>query len=70
MLAPLEQVDKVQFDRPSGVAKPATADELTAYQRLVARYRDAGTADLPVRVTGPFRRGGAGWILHVRSFEV
>jgi galactose oxidase len=70
VLAPLEQVDKVQFDRPTGAAKPPTADELAAYQRLVARYRDAGTADLPVRVTGPFRRGGAGWILHVRSFEV
>jgi hypothetical protein len=42
----------VQFDGASGTAKPATADELVAYERLVARYRRSGAADLPVRVTG------------------
>jgi hypothetical protein len=68
-LAPLEQGEKIQFDRPSGAAKPATADELTAYQRLVTRYREAGAAELPVRVTGPLKMGNGGWVLHVRDFE-
>jgi hypothetical protein len=69
LLAPLDQVEKVQFDRPTGRAKVATVDELTAYQRLLARYHDAGTADLPVQVTGPLKRRDAGWVLHVRNFE-
>jgi galactose oxidase len=68
-LAALERVDKVQFDRPTGAAKPATAEELVAYQRLVARCRAAGAGDFPARVTGPMRRKGAGWIIHVRCFE-
>ena len=68
-LAPLDQVEKVQFDRPTGRAKVATVDELAAYQRLLARYQDARTADLPVRVTGPLRQTAAGWTLHVRNFE-
>ena len=69
VLAPLEQVEKVQFDRPTGRAKVATVEELAPYQRLLARYRDAGTVDLPARVTGPLRQADAVWILHVRSFE-
>jgi len=68
-LAPLEQVEKVQFDRPTGAAKPATTEELAAYQRLVARCRAAGAGDFSARVTGPLRRKDAGWILHVRCFE-
>jgi hypothetical protein len=68
-LASLEQVEKVQFDRPTGRAKVTTVDELAAYQRLLARYQDAGTADLPARVTGPLRQAAAGWTLHVRCFE-
>jgi galactose oxidase len=44
-LAPLEQGEKIQFDRPSGTAKLATADELAAYERLLARYRSAGATD-------------------------
>jgi galactose oxidase len=68
-LAALEQVNKVQFDRPTGAAKPANAEELAAYQRLFARYRAAGAGDFPARVTGPLRRKDAGWILHVRCFE-
>jgi hypothetical protein len=43
--------------------------EHAAYQRLLARYQDAGTADLPARVTGPLRQAAAGWTLHVRAFE-
>ena len=69
VLAPLEQVEKVQFDRQTGAARPATANELGAYQRLIARYRAAGAGDFPARVTGPLRRKDAGWILHVRCFE-
>jgi galactose oxidase len=69
VLAPLDQVAKVQFDRPTGRAKVATVDELAAYQRLLARYQDAGTADLSARVTGPLRQAAAGWTLHVRDFE-
>jgi galactose oxidase len=69
VLAPLEQVGKVQFDRQTGAARPATAKELAAYQRLVARCRAAGAGDFPARVTGPLRRKDAGWILHVRCFE-
>jgi len=69
VLAPLDQVEKVQFDRPTGRAKVVTADELAAYRRLLARYQDAGTADLPARVTGPLRQAVAGWTLHVRDFE-
>jgi hypothetical protein len=69
-LAALEQVEKVQFHRPTSTAKPATADELNAYQRLVLRYRDAGAADLPVQVTGPLKQTGNGWVIHIRSFEV
>jgi galactose oxidase len=49
VLAPLEQVEKVQFDRPTGRAKVATVDELAAYHRLLARYQDAGTVDAPAR---------------------
>jgi hypothetical protein len=69
LLAPLEQIEKVQFDRSIGTAKPAVAEEHSAYERLVARYRDAGTADLPARVTGPLRQTNTGWTLHVRAFE-
>jgi galactose oxidase len=69
VLAPLEQVEKVQFDRQTGAARPATAKELGAYQRLIARYQAAGAGDFPARVTGPLRRKDAGWILHVRCFE-
>ena len=68
-LAPLEQVDKVQFDRSIGTAKPATTDELEAYQNLLARYRAAGAADLPAQVTGPLKKAGNNWVIHVRSFE-
>ncbi|MGA7265939.1 MAG: galactose oxidase-like domain-containing protein, partial [Stellaceae bacterium] len=68
-LAPLEQGQKIQFDRPCGTAKPATAEELNAYQRLLARYGDVGEIDLPAQVTGPLRRRDAGWVLHVRDFE-
>jgi galactose oxidase len=68
-LAALEQVDKVQFDRPTGVAKAATAEELAAYERLVARYRAAGAGDFPARVTGPLRQTDAGWTIYVRAFE-
>jgi hypothetical protein len=70
VLAPLEQGEKIQFDRPSGTAKPATADELAAYERLIARYRSAGATDLPMRVTGPLKMRDGGWVLHVRSFEI
>jgi hypothetical protein len=70
VLAPLEHVDKVQFDRPTGAAKPPTADELAAYQTLLGRYRAAGAADLPTQVTGPLKKAGNGWVIHVRSFEV
>jgi hypothetical protein len=69
VLAPLDQVEKIQFDRPTGRARAATADELAAYQRLLARYHDAGTADLPARVTGPLRQAAAGWTLNVCDFE-
>jgi len=69
-LAPLEQVDKVQFDRATGTAKPATTDELAAYQNLLARYRAAGAADLPAQVTGPLKKAGNDWVIHVRTFEV
>jgi len=69
VLAPLDQVEKVQFDRPTGRAKVATVDEHAAYQRLLARYQNAGTADLPARVTGPLRQAAGGWTLHVRAFE-
>jgi galactose oxidase len=70
ILAPLEGIEKVQFDRPSGAAKPATPDERAAYQRLIARHREAGAGDMPVRVTGPLRRRDGGWPLHLRHFEV
>jgi galactose oxidase len=70
ILAPLEGVEKIQFDRPSGTAKPATPDELGAYERLIARYREADAVDLPVHVTGPLRRRDAEWTLHVRRFEI
>jgi glycosidase len=69
LLAPLEQVEKVQFDRATGTAKPALPEEHSAYERLVARYRDAGAADLPVHVTGPLRQTSTGWTLHVRDFD-
>jgi hypothetical protein len=69
VLAPLDQVEKVQFDRPTARAKVATVDELAAYQRLLARYQDAGTPDLSARITGPLRQAAAGWTLHVRDFE-
>jgi hypothetical protein len=68
-LAPLGIVEKIQFDRSAGTAKPAVAEEHSAYERLVARYWDAGAADLPVRVTGPLRQMDAGWTLHVRDFD-
>jgi hypothetical protein len=70
VLAPLDPGEKIQFDRPSGTAKPATADELAAYERLLAGYRSAGATDLPVRVTGPLKMRDVGWVLHVRSFEI
>jgi galactose oxidase len=69
LLAPLEPIEKVQFDRSTRTAKPAVAEEHSAYERLVARYRDAGAADLPARVTGPLRQTNTGWTLHVRAFE-
>jgi hypothetical protein len=69
LLAPLEQIEKVQFDRWTGTAKRAVAEEHSAHDRLVARYWDAGTADLPARVTGPLRQAPAGWTLHMRDFE-
>jgi hypothetical protein len=69
-VAPLEQGEKIQFDRASGTAKPATADELASYERLIARYRSAGATDLPMRVTGPLKMRDGGWVLHVRSFEI
>jgi hypothetical protein len=68
-LAPLGTVENIQFDRSTGTAKPAVAQEHSAYERLVARYWDAGAADLPVRVTGPLRQTDAGWTLHVRDFD-
>jgi galactose oxidase len=68
-LAPLGTVEKIQFDRSTRTAKPAAAEEHSAYERLVARYRDAGTVDLPARVTGPLRQTNTGWTLNVRAFE-
>jgi hypothetical protein len=62
-LAPLGTVEKIQFDRSTDTAKPAVAEEHSAYERLVARCWNAGAADMPVRVTGPLRQTDAGWIL-------
>ena len=70
LLAPLEPGEKIQFDRPSGTPKPATAGELAAYERLLAGFRSAGATDLPARVTGPLKMRDVGWVLHVRSFEI
>jgi hypothetical protein len=68
-LAPLEGVAKVQFDRATLAARPATAEEIGAYRALAAKYRDAGSADFPVRVTGPLKNADSGRILYVRAFE-
>ena len=70
ILAPLGGTEKVQFDRATGAAKPAGAEEIAAYGRLVARCADAGPADFSVRVTGPLKKAENGWLLHVRSFEI
>jgi len=70
VLAPLEQIEKVQFERSTGTAKPALAEEQSAYDRLVAGYRNAGTADLPARVTGPLRETNTAWTIYVRTFEM
>jgi galactose oxidase len=69
LLAPLEHIEKVQFDRATAKAKPALPEEHSAYERLIARYRDAGTADLPARVTGPLRQTDTRWTLYVRDFD-
>jgi hypothetical protein len=69
VLAPLEQGEKIQFDRARGTPELATADELGAYDRLFSVFRTAQLADLPVRVTGPLRMRDNGWVLQVRSFE-
>jgi galactose oxidase len=66
-LAPLGTVEKIQFDRSTRIAKPAGAEEHSAYERLVARYRDAGTADLPARVTGRAPRDGVRAAVFSRS---
>ncbi|HZU91926.1 MAG TPA: galactose oxidase-like domain-containing protein, partial [Stellaceae bacterium] len=68
-LQPFAPAYKVQFDRPTGTTQPATADELGAYDRLMARYRAAGGRDLPLRVIGPLRRTQAGLLLYLRDFQ-
>jgi hypothetical protein len=68
-LAPLENVDKVQFDRTLGTAKPATSEEIGAHDRLLVRFRDLETGDVSFQVTGPLKKIGDQWILHVREFE-
>lgn len=66
-LKPLEQGVKVQRDPETGNTRPATADELAAYQQAEALHRDGETGF--VRVTGPLTKAGTEWLLYVRVVE-
>jgi hypothetical protein len=66
-LRPLGSTPKVQYDRTTKQARPATAAELNAYERLLAQAQ-AGAAMPSVRVTGPLVHDVDGWALHVRGF--
>jgi galactose oxidase len=64
-LSPLEQTDKVQWDWEEKAPAKATADESGVYTALVERLA-GGQAEL--EITGPLRRHGDAWHLHVRMF--
>jgi galactose oxidase len=67
-LRPLGSTPKAQYDRTTKQARPATAAELTAYERLLAQAQ-SGAAMPSVRVTGPLVHDVDGWALHVRGFK-
>jgi hypothetical protein len=66
-LRPLGGIPKVQYDRTTKHARPASAADLDAYERLLAQAQ-SGASMPSVRVTGPLVHDVDGWALHVRGF--
>jgi hypothetical protein len=67
-LRPLESTPKVQYDRAVKRGRPASAAELSAYERLLAQAQ-SGPTMTPIRVTGPLIHEAGGWVLHLRDFK-
>jgi hypothetical protein len=68
-LLPLGQGMKIQWDHSASRPRDAADAEIEAYQRLKDERQGLTLADATVRITGPLRKSGATWHLHVRKFE-
>jgi galactose oxidase len=66
-LTTLGRGDKIQFDRATNAAKPASESELTAYDRLVAKYQTSGGGNQVTMVTGPLISTASCLLLRVRE---
>ncbi len=67
-LLPLEEIDKVQWDRSTGAPKALEPEESTAYERLAAESERL-LGKQRVTVTGPLQQSDAGCQLKVRLFS-
>ena len=66
-LRPLEEGEKIQFDRVVKRPRPATPEERASFGQLAQRVGNTGAF---VRVTGPLVRDGDHFVLHVRAFDL
>jgi hypothetical protein len=68
-LAPLSATDKIQWNHTIRDRKPLEGGEALAYEKLAAASRDLPDGQ-QVTVTGPLKQTDAGYLLHVRLFEI
>jgi galactose oxidase len=67
-LARLRSDEKIQFDRATSTSRPASDNELTAYEELAAKYKKSGGGIQLTTVTGPLTGTRSAAVLHVRAF--
>jgi hypothetical protein len=68
VLAPLQAMNKIQWNHQTAAPWPLLPDEQTAYQRLAENLRNAA-GPLHVTVTGPLKKEGHAFRLEVRQFK-
>ncbi len=68
ILAPLQAMDRIQWDHQRGSLRPMENDEQSAYQQLAAR-RKRMDGEIAVTVTGPLKKTDAGFVLQVRRAD-
>jgi hypothetical protein len=69
VLAPLQALDKIQWDTATGANQAMTDDEGFAYARLSAELNGKSVGS-EVEITGPIKKNDGEFFLEVRSFQL